>query len=144
MESYIYYVPRRKICLRRKAQADYRGQEYSQKEKFSFHDRIRKGPPSSENILLRYKVSFHVYCYSCNHFGHKAVNCRDDQVRARNGYMDLYNVQHYKCHNYGHIARNCGSIMDDNDECLKCHNYGHIAQNWGMPKSPRPILTKVW
>ena len=116
MDSCIYYVPRRKIGLRKNSQANYKGQEASQKENSSSHDIIRKSTPPSQNLLLKYKVYFHGHCYSCNHFGHKVINYRDDQVRYRNAYMVLYNVQCYKCHDYGHIARNCGSIMDHNDK----------------------------
>jgi hypothetical protein len=62
-----------------------------------------------------YQSFFYVYCFTCNKFGHKAVDCRTygKNVQARNVYVASYNIECYKCHNYGHIAHDYISMMDN-------------------------------
>jgi len=109
--------------------------------------------------IPRYQNTFLGICYSCNNFGHKAIDCRSyDKVvhMRRRGFQ---NVQCYTCHNYGHISRNClshkvrfynqrpnlvwkreeqtqdrnenpfSSLSKYHEECSKCNNYGHTANN---------------
>ena len=62
------------------------------------------------------------HCYSCNNFGHKALNCRayrkfqdykkntsSNKPEARNhkffAPLQIYDIECYKCNNHGHVAR---------------------------------------
>jgi hypothetical protein len=66
--------------------------------------------PLRRPAIPRYQSIFLGVCYSCNNFGHKAMNCRvygkGEHMRRRN----IQNVECYTCHTYGHIARNCISL----------------------------------
>jgi hypothetical protein len=66
-----------------------------------------------DHLLPRYQSFFPGYCFTCNNFGHKVVDCRayGRNVQARDVYVAPYNIECYKCHNYGHIARDCRSMM---------------------------------
>jgi hypothetical protein len=80
----------------------------------SRHDKkaSQRSPFQRRPSAPRYQSLFPGYCFSCNNFGHKAIDCkayaRNTQVRNRGIYN---NVECYKCHNYGHIARDCRSSM---------------------------------
>jgi hypothetical protein len=84
-----------------------------------------------QNIFLR-------YCFSCNNFGHKEIDCRDyarsDHVRDRNrgSYKtskdDYVRNKTKRSHGFANINYNSFSpLLDYNIECYKCNNYGHIA-----------------
>jgi hypothetical protein len=71
---------------------------------------------------LRYQNSFLGYCFSCNHFGHKEIDCR---AYARNNHVWNKNIS-----TYGFSNRNYNSfapLFDYNVVCYKCNNYGHIT-----------------
>ena len=71
----------------------------------------------------RYLQIFLGYCYSCNNFGHKALNCRTKRKESeykkmpssiktkgnKNIFLLLqqYDIECYKCNNHGHMARDC-------------------------------------
>jgi hypothetical protein len=59
-----------------------------QKTNLPHKDRIKKTLPSRWNHTIRYQNYFFGYCYSCNGFGHKAIDCRtnvrDDYMRNNN------------------------------------------------------------
>jgi hypothetical protein len=81
-----------------------------------------------------YQNYFFGYCYYCNHFGHKAINCR---AHARNNY-----VWNKDRSTYGFSNRNYNSfapLFDYNVVCYKCNNYGHITHfcRSGTVESPR-------
>ena len=76
--------------------------------------------PKRPNIYLQI---FLVHCYSCNNFGHKALNCRangkvpqykkklsSNQPKGNHNLFTLlqkYDIECYKCSNHGHMARDC-------------------------------------
>ena len=71
----------------------------------------------------RYLQFFLGHCYSCNNFGHKALNCRtngkvleykkklsSNKPKENHNLLTLlkkYDIECYKCNNCGHIARDC-------------------------------------
>ena len=75
-------------------------------------------------MTSRYQHIFFGHCYSCNNFGHKALNCRaygklraykknasSNKPKGRNhnffAPLQRYDIECYKCNNHGHIARYC-------------------------------------
>lgn len=103
----------------------------------SFYKRngFKRTTPPRRPFTTRFQILFIVYSFSCNIFGHKAINCRayakSDHVRRRDrgDYVSevksshendrnynpftplLYNIEYYKCNDYGHIAHNYRSNM---------------------------------
>lgn len=67
--------------------------------------------------MTRFNNSFfNGYCYYCNYFGHKAINCRvfarnNFRLMNRNSFVPLrnYNIICYNCNNFGETARVCRS-----------------------------------
>ena len=71
----------------------------------------------------RYLQIFLGHCYSCNNFGHKALNCRaygkvreykkrssSNKPKGNHNLFTLlqkYDIECYKCNNHGHMARDC-------------------------------------
>jgi hypothetical protein len=83
---------------------------------------IRYFPPRWPHTT-RYQNSFLGYCFSCNHFGHKEIDCR---VYTRNN-----NVWNKNISTYGFSNRNYNSfspLFDYNVVCYKCNKYGHITR----------------
>ena len=54
-----------------------------------------------------YPIRFNDYCYRCNNYGHKAINCRVRFPTKVNEGKYTFHIQCYNCHYYGHIARDC-------------------------------------
>lgn len=50
--------------------------------------------PSRHVPVTKFQHSFYGYCFSCNHFGHKVVDCR---VRARNDFGFLLSHEIAPC-----------------------------------------------
>ena len=75
-------------------------------------DQIRHGfrrtTPQRRSFTSRYQSFFYGYCFTCNNFGHKVVDCRvyGRNAQTRDVYVDPYDMECYKFHNYGHIAGN--------------------------------------
>jgi hypothetical protein len=103
---------------------------------------------------------FIVYFFSCNNFGHKALDCRayarSDHVRDRNGgsYKTSKNdyVRNKTITSCGFVDRNYNSfapLLDYNIKCYKCNNYENISCDFrnniiNYPKQNREedVLTK--
>jgi hypothetical protein len=94
-----------------------------QKTNLPHKDRIKKTLPSRWNHTIRYQNSFFGYCYSCNGFGHKEIDCR---TNVRGSYMRNNNRD-----THGFSRRNYNSfspLLNYNIICYNCNNYGHIAK----------------
>jgi hypothetical protein len=75
---------------------------------------FRRNTSQIRSFSPRYQSLFYGYCFTCNKFGHKVVDCRayGRKGQERNVYVDPYNIECYKYHNYGHITCDCRSMMD--------------------------------
>ena len=75
----------------------------------------------------RYENRFNCYCYSCNDFGHRGMDCtfqgrkhtgsRSDQMRC------------WACDRIGHVVANCHTLR-----CFTCGGVGHKAQVCTSPR----------
>jgi hypothetical protein len=71
----------------------------------------------------RYESVFNGYCFSCNEYGHKALDCRHHerkQVGRFNNNIRCWNYNHV-----GHISAHCYTMR-----CYSCGGYGHKAYNY--------------
>jgi hypothetical protein len=91
-------------------------------------------------FTTRYQNLFLGYCFSCNNFVHKTIDCRayarSDHARdinrgfyktSKNGYVNNI-IKSF----HGFVDRNYnsfGPLHDYNTECCKCNNYGHITRD---------------
>jgi len=113
--------------------------------------------------MYRYNYSFNGYCYTNNHFGHKAIDCRRNT-----------DIVCYKCNNIGNIQRNYkmngrydpawkhnindqgmskryyqSFDYDCNIICYSCNSLGHKAHSCrkashDLKKLKRKEGIKVW
>ena len=63
---------------------------------------MRKRTPS-----YGYPRRFSGYCFRCNNYGHKAINCRVHFPAKVSEGKYAFHIQCYNCHYYGHFARDC-------------------------------------
>jgi hypothetical protein len=70
----------------------------------------------------RYEISFHGQCYSCNEYGHKALECRS-YTRRNNGRFNN-TTRCWRCDQVGHIVFHCHNMR-----CYNCSVFGHKSQD---------------
>ena len=75
---------------------------------------MRRTPQASNwkrQSFTRYTNHFHGYCYACNNFGHKFVDCKLCSKRGTKYYTlaQLYfdKIRCYVCLKLGHKAKDC-------------------------------------
>ena len=68
----------------------------------------RRETPSRWTPKQRYENVFHGHCYSCNEYGHKALECR---YYARKD-IELFHsiLRFWRCNQLGHIATQCHTM----------------------------------
>ena len=84
--------------------------------------KFRRETPSWMN-QRRYEIVFNDYCFSCNEYGHKALDCRHHgrkQVGRFKNSIRCWNNNHV-----GHIATHCYTMR-----CYSCGGYGHKSYNY--------------
>ena len=54
-----------------------------------------------------YPRRFNGYCFRCNGYGHKAINCRVRLLAKVSEGTYASHIQCFNCHYYGHFARDC-------------------------------------
>jgi hypothetical protein len=105
-------------------------------ERTQEEDYKRVAPPR-RSPTLRYQTIFLGLCYSCNNFGHKAINCRA-YARNRSNYGG-YPKNNYlrKPHESYNKNYNSFGSLNNEVECYKCNNFGHIAKDCRLIVPPR-------
>jgi hypothetical protein len=69
-----------------------------------------------------YENVFNGHCFSCNDYGHKALDCRH---YARKDVGIFHNIlKCWRCNQVGHIAAHCHSMR-----CYSCSGFGHKSQD---------------
>jgi hypothetical protein len=86
-------------------------------------DSIKNTFPSIWNHTIMYQSSFLGYCYSCNGFVHKDIDCI---INEKHCYMRNNNIYAYEFsrRNYNSFS----PLLNHNIICYNCNNYAHIAK----------------
>jgi hypothetical protein len=89
--------------------------------------KFRRETPSWMN-QRRYESVFNGYCFSCNEYGHKALDCRHHGRKQFGRFNN--SIRCWNCNHVGHIATHCYTMR-----CYSCGGYGHKAHNcWNSRK----------
>ena len=90
-------------------------------------------------LVPRYEKAFYGYCYFCNKFGHRAIDCKSwgKSTHSRTRDINAY-IQSYNFHYYEHISRECRNKLNNIIECYNCHSYGNISRDC------KQRTNKVW
>jgi hypothetical protein len=70
----------------------------------------------------RYESVFKGYCFYCNEYGHKALDCRHHGTKQFGGFNN--SIRCWNCNHVGHIATHCYTMR-----CYRCGRYGHKAHD---------------
>jgi hypothetical protein len=87
----------------------------------TLQSKFRRKTPSWMN-QRKYESVFNGYCFSCNEYGHKALDCRQNGRKQ----IGRFN-NNIRCWNYnlvGNIATHCYTMR-----CYSCDIYGHKARD---------------
>jgi hypothetical protein len=98
---------------------------------------FRRETPFRRPSTSRYQTLFLGLCYSCNNFGHKVVNCRENAKNRRN--YEGYSNNSYPRRPYETQNKNYNSFgsLSNEVECYKCNNFGHMAKDCRLIVPPR-------
>jgi hypothetical protein len=83
--------------------------------------KFRRKTPSWMN-QREYESIFNGYCFSCNEYGHKALDCRH-HGRKQVGRFNK-SIRCWNCNHIGHIVAHCYTMR-----CYSCGGYGHKTYN---------------
>jgi len=126
-----------------------------QKSNSSHNNEFKRLVPPRRPFTNWYQNLFLGYCFSCNNFGHKEIDCKS---YARNDHVRDINRSSYKIvkgdyvsnktrNSHEFVERNYNSfspLLDYNVECYKCNKYGHIGHDYrsGVIKKEEDVLAK--
>jgi hypothetical protein len=87
--------------------------------------KFRRKTPSWMN-QNKYESVFNGYFFSCNEYGHKALDCRHNGRRQFGGLNN--SIRCWNCNHFGHIVAHCYTM-----KFYGCGRYGHKAYNcWNL------------
>ena len=101
--------------------------------------RFRKKTTPRWNQTPRYEKGFNGYCFSCNQFGHKALDCKHHakgnvERNQTPRYEKSFNGYCFSCNKFGHKALNCKSHArrsvgspNNSIRCWTCNRTSHIT-----------------
>jgi hypothetical protein len=105
---------------------------------------FRRENPFRRSSTPRYQTIFFGLCYACNNFGHKYMNCRDNnrninnfEIHTQKGYLRRPNETQRRSYNKF-------ESLSIEVECYKCNNFGHMAKYCRMtlpPREPQQTIT---
>ena len=65
----------------------------------------REGASQRRFSSQRYLMMFNGYCYKCNNYGHRSIDCKDHEKITPRRNQGGFFVQCYNCYHYGHFAK---------------------------------------
>jgi hypothetical protein len=100
------------------SQPSTQGKENFKRTKQGRHQESIFTPQKGWTPKKRYESVFHGQCYSCNEYGHKALECIS-YARRNNG--KFHNtIRCWRCDQVGHIFVQCHTMR-----CYSCSGFGH-------------------
>jgi hypothetical protein len=99
-----------------------------------------RAPCFRRSSTSRYQTIFFGLCYACNIFGHKAVNCRANNMNTNNFESHTQRGYSRRLSETQRRSYNMFESLRSEVECYKCNNFGHVAKNCRMtvpPKEPQ-------
>ena len=101
------------------------------------NDDFRRSAPARRPPIPRDQIFFFGLCYSCNNYGHKAIDCRAYAQNINTWSRNSYENSRYQFEgNYARKPRgafdiNCNRFgaLNYEIECYKCNNFGHTTKN---------------
>jgi hypothetical protein len=99
-----------------------------------------RAPPFKKSSTPMYQTIFFGLCYACNNFGHKAVNCRDNDRNNNNFENHTQRGYSRRPSETQRRSYNMFESFSTEVECYKCNNFGHTTKNCRMivpPKEPQ-------
>jgi hypothetical protein len=87
--------------------------------------KFRRETPSWMN-QRRYESIFNGYCFSCNEYGHKDLDCRHHERKQVGRFNN--SIRCWKCNHVVHIVAHCYTMR-----CYICGGYGHKSYNCWNP-----------
>jgi hypothetical protein len=104
------------------SQPSTQGKENFKRTKQGRHQEAIFTPQKGWTPKQRYESVFHGQCYSCNEYGHKALECRS-YARRNNGIFHN-TIRCWRCDQVGHIVVHCHTMR-----CYNCSGFGHKSQD---------------
>ena len=89
--------------------------------------RIPQASKGKRQSFTRYTNHFHGYCYACNNFGHKSVECKMYSIRGTKYYtsaqMHLGQIRCSVCLKRGHKAKDCNLpyTLKNSRQMMECN-----------------------
>jgi hypothetical protein len=84
--------------------------------------KFRRETPSRWTPKQRYENIFHGHCFSCNEYGHKALECRHYARKDVGRFNNILIC--WRCNQVGHIVAYCHTMR-----CYNCSGFGHKTQD---------------
>jgi hypothetical protein len=84
--------------------------------------KFRRETPSWMNQRM-YESVFNGYCFSCDEYGHKSLDCKHHRRKQVGSFNNSIICWNYNL--VGHIATHCYTMR-----CYSCGGYGHKAHNY--------------
>jgi hypothetical protein len=101
--------------------------------------------PQRNPLTPRYQNFFLGYCYTCKIFGHKAINCRINEMNTYARNMNGVNRRHGNNRGFvNKIYNSFSPLMDKNIACYKCNYLGHKARDCRYMNEDVPMPTTIW
>jgi hypothetical protein len=116
---------------------DYRDTPTSRK--FRFQNQQPTNRPRKEEGFIRetlfrrsstlsYQTIFFGSCYACNNFGHKAMNCRDNNRNINNFEIHTHKGYPRRPIETQRRSYNRFESLSTEVECYNCNKFGHMAK----------------
>jgi hypothetical protein len=107
-------------------------QNQQQTDRLQEEEGFIRAPSFIRSSTHRYQTIFFGLCYACNNFGHKVVNCGDNNRNNNNFEIHTQRGYSRRPSETQRRSYNRFESLSTEVECYKCNNFGHVAKNCKM------------